>query len=461
MPSSLSLVFVQCLIAFAGIIFLLIKRGTAFMGITCLFAFSVSSASLAGFFFGRLFGLREDWITPEQEQVFVYSGWACLSVVAAMWLAWRPTPDQKSKEKRDLFPWITNRFVFFCLALGTIGTVALGFLYDVPTVGTALHLLSSWLKIGLIAAVILYKKNRSLRPLLVALGLYVPASAIAALSSGHSPVSLDAIIPIALVATCFNRVTIMSFIKLVLWMVPCMYLMIAWMGSRNLIRSGALDQFSITDRAVRFGDAFVDELINAKTTPYDIQELIFVRIDMSDILAQEIVFENAPSGEDEFAYGGTLLEGLYAVVPRAVWEDKPIVAGYSDFVSEYTGVVRDDTTAVGVPVQFELYANGGATAVIFGIFLLFYGCARLELFLASKVRPLRVVMPAMMFLVSFANGIERIMLVFASALAGAITVFVIARIIEVFFPQFLEGSAFDRRQREISPAVGLPAQRPV
>jgi hypothetical protein len=458
---SLTLVFVQCLLALGAFIFLLIKRGTAFMGITCLFAFSVSSSSLSGFFFGRIFGLREDWISPEQEQVFAYSGWACLAMVAAMWLAWRPRKNENSEGNHNLFPWITPRFVFFCLGLGTAGTVALGFLYDVPTVGTAVHLLSSWLKIGVIAAVILYKKNRNLRPLLTALGLYLPATAAAALSSGHSPVSLDAIIPIALVATCFNRVTIMSFAKLLLWMIPCMYLMIAWMGSRNMIRSGSLDQFSLVDRAVRFGDAFWDELINAKVTPYDVQDLIFLRIDMSDILAQETVFENSASGEDEFAYGETLLDGLYAVVPRAIWEDKPIVAGYSDFVSTYTGVVRDDTTAVGVPVQFELYANGGAVAVIAGIFVLFYACARLEFFLATKVRTLHVVMPAMMFLVSFANGIERITLVFASALAGAITVFVIARVIEVFFPQFLQGSAFESERRQFQPVVPTALQRPV
>lgn len=460
MPDSLSLVFVQCLLTFAALVFLLIKRGTAFMGITCLFAFSVSSASLSGFFFGRIFGLREDWITPEQEKVFVYSGWACLAMIAAMWLAWKPSEEETAKH-RDLFPWITQRFVFFCLALGTFGTIALAFLSEVPTLGTAVHLLSSWLKIGLIAAVILYKKSRKLRPLFTALALYLPATMVAALSSGHSPVSLDAIIPIALVATCFNRVSIMSFLKLSLWMIPCVYLMIAWMASRNMIRSGDLDQFSMGDRALRFGDAFVDELIHAKAAPYDIQDLIFTRIDMSDILAQETVFENSASGQDEFAYGETLLDGLYAVVPRAVWEDKPIVAGYSDFVSTYTGIVRDDTTAVGVPIQFELYANGGVPVVIVGIFILFYACARLELFLATSVRPLHVVMPSMMFLVSFASGIERITLVFASALAGAITVYVIARVIEVFFPQLLVGSPFEQRRQNVSPVVPMALRRPV
>jgi len=224
-----------------------------------------------------------------------------------------------------------------------------------------------------------------------------------------------------------------------------------------MIRSGALEQFSLGERALRFGDAFVDELTHAKATPYDIQELIFLRIDMSDILAQEMSFETSPSGEDEFAYGGTLLDGLVAVVPRAVWADKPTVAGYATFVGQYTGTSRDDDTSVGVPVQFELYANGGVPVVIVGVFILFFACARLERFLATSTRPLHVVMPGIMFLVSFAAGIERIMLVFASALAGAITVFVIARAIEMFFPQFLGGSAPERRRGALQRPLPIAA----
>ena len=311
MFDSLSIVFLQCLIALAGLIFLLFKKQTAYMGITLLFAFNVSTASLSAFFFGRLFGLREDWITPEHEKVFVYSGWAFLAMVAAVGLAWRPSKDQGADANRDLFPWITEKFVFFSLAIGSARHNRTGVPLRRPDGGHRVHLLSSWLKIGFIAAVILYKKIVTLGPLLIALFLYLPASIVAALSSGHSPVSLDAIVPIALVATCFNRVTIMSFLKLILWMIPCMYLMIGWMASRNMIRSGALDQFSMTDRAVRFGNAFVDELVHAKVTPYDIQDLIFLRIDMSDILAQEMVFENTASGEDDFAYGGTLIEWTY------------------------------------------------------------------------------------------------------------------------------------------------------
>lgn len=458
MSDSLDFVFLQCLVAAAGLILLLIRRQTAFMGVTCLFAFSVSSASLAAFFFGRLFGLREEWITSEHEKVFDYSGWACLAIVVAMWLAWRPGKDEDgSKSKLDLFPWVSERFVFFCLGLGAAGTLTAPFLTTIPTVGTAIHLLSSFLKLGLIMAVILFKKEHKVRPLLIAIILFIPASAVYALTSGHTPLSLDAIVPIALVATCLNRVTLLSFAKLALWMLPCLYLMFGWLASRGAIRSGELEQFSMIERASRFADVFTYELINIEFTPFDIQNLLFERIDMSDILAQETAFESDASGEDQFAYGETLVDGAIDLVPRAVWEDKPTVAGYANFVGQFTGTSRDDSTSIGVPVQFELYANGGTPAVIGGVFVLAFLCARLEQFVATTKRSLHVLMPSLMFLMAFANGIEQIMLVLATGLAGALTVYVIARAIEIFFPKLLPGFSAYRRPRKIQARTPVPA----
>jgi len=457
---SLSFAFLLCLLAAAGLVILLFRQQTAYMGVTCLFAFQVSSASLSAFSFGRVFGLREQWITPDHESVFLYSGWACLAIVGAMWLAWLHSKNHHANKlaQAELFPWVTERFVFFALGLGAIGTIALPFLARVPTVGTATHLLASWLKLGLITAVILFKKKGNLRPLLIAVALYIPAAAVCALSSGFTPFSVDAIICIALIATCLNRVTIFSFIKLFICMVPCVYLMFGWLASRGIIRSGELEGFPIAERATRFADVFVDELLQLHVTAYDVQTLLFDRIDMSDILAQEVAFQISPSGEDQFAYGGTLVDGLVAVVPRALWEDKPTVAGYADFVGQYTGVgPRSDNTSIGVPVQFELYANGGPPFVVAGIFILFYLCARLERFVATCRRSLHVLMPSLMFLMSFANGIEQIMLVLSTALAGAATVFVIARIVEVFYPQLLPQFRPSQFRRRLGPAIRATA----
>jgi hypothetical protein len=411
------------------------------MGITCLFALQVCSASLSGFFFGRLYGLPEAWITPAHEQVLIYSGWMCIAIIAAMWLAWWPRAPKKDEKKqrlrREAFAWMTPGFVFLALALGAASSLAVPFLFGIPTIGTAVSLLAGWLKLGLIGAVILCKKRGYLRPLLIATVIYIPLALIWALRSGHTPLSLDAIVPIALVSTCLTGVNFRSFAKLFIWMVPCVYLMFGWMASRSVIRSGELEQFSLQERASRFMDVFFDNLLDLRVTRYDVQYLLFDRIDMSDILAQETAFESSPEGEDEFAYGGTLIDGAIAVVPRAIWEDKPTVAGYATFVGKFTGISREDDTSIGVPVQFELYANGGSSWVIVGIFILFYLCARLEQFVAFCDKPLHTLMPSLMFLMSFASGIEQIMLVFSTALAGAATVFVIALAIEVFFPKLL------------------------
>ena len=457
MANSLSFVFLQCLVATAGLALLLFRKQTAYLGITCLFAFQVSSASLSGFFFGRLFGLREQWITSYHEQVLIYSGWMVLAIVAGMWVGWWPSKDKRKDDRaiqEGSFPWVTPGFIYFALGLGTIATIATPFvLFTVPTVGTAVDLLASWLKIGLIAAVVLFKKRGVIRPLLIAIALFVPAALINALRSGHSPFSIDAIICIALIATCLNRVTVWSFVKLFVYMLPCVYLMFAWMASRNVIRSGALEQFSMQERAARFTNAFVDDLFNVEVTPYDTQNLLFERIDMSDLLAQEAGFEDSPTGEDQFRYGGTIVDGLYSVVPRALWPDKPIVAGYADFVGRYTGVARNDTTSVGVPEQFELYANGGAPAVIIGMFILSFLCARLERFITYYDRSLHVLMPGLMFLMAFSNGIEQIMLVLASALAGAGASFAVARVIEVFFPQLLPQFRRAKIRRRVGGAI--------
>ncbi|HEY2827081.1 MAG TPA: hypothetical protein VGJ04_05720 [Pirellulales bacterium] len=462
MAGSLGFTFLQCWVGAVALIALLLWRQTAYMGITCLFAFAVSSASLSAFFFGRLCGLSEAWITPFHEQVFIYSGWMCWAMVAAMWLAWWPSKRKKTRAKERLgdgpmFPWITRQFVFFALGLGTVSTIALPFVSGVPTVGTAMTLLASWLKIGLIAAVILFKKSGKLQPLLIAIAMYVPAAFIYALRSGYAPLSLDAIIPIALVATCLNRVTLLSFAKLFVWMVPCVYLMFSWLASRNVIRSGELEQYSMQERARRFADVFVNNLIGLEVSRYDIQYLLFERIDMSDILAQEAGFETSASGEDEgYEYGGTLVDGLYSIVPRALWADKPTVAGYATFVSKFTGTSRDaaDDTSIGVPAQFELYANGGPVAVCIGIFALFWLCARLERFVANCDRSLHILMPSVMLLMAFNNGVEQIMLTLATALAGALAAYFVAKVIEVFFPQFLpEFRIADMRRRLKLPAA--------
>jgi len=71
-------------------------------------------------------------------------------------------------------------------------------------------------------------------------------------------------------------------------------------------------------------------------------------------------------GYVEHANGGTLADAVLAVIPRALWPDKPEFGGSGDIVSRYTGFQFAFGTSVGVGQVMEFYINFGTPGVILG-----------------------------------------------------------------------------------------------
>jgi hypothetical protein len=72
----------------------------------------------------------------------------------------------------------------------------------------------------------------------------------------------------------------------------------------------------------------------------------------------------------DFAGGETLWAALLALVPRALWPEKPVHAGSGNLVSRYTGIRFAAGTSVGVGQVLEFYVNFGTIGVILGFLLL-------------------------------------------------------------------------------------------
>jgi hypothetical protein len=70
------------------------------------------------------------------------------------------------------------------------------------------------------------------------------------------------------------------------------------------------------------------------------------------------------SGMADFAQGSTFVDAAVAMVPRALWPDKPVIAGSGDLVSDYTGITFAAGTSVGVGQVLEAYVNFGRTGVV-------------------------------------------------------------------------------------------------
>jgi hypothetical protein len=72
----------------------------------------------------------------------------------------------------------------------------------------------------------------------------------------------------------------------------------------------------------------------------------------------------------DFGRGQTLWQALIALVPRAVWPEKPVMAGSMTVVSDYTGLQFERTTSVGVGHVMEFYINFGTPGVVLGFLVL-------------------------------------------------------------------------------------------
>jgi hypothetical protein len=71
-----------------------------------------------------------------------------------------------------------------------------------------------------------------------------------------------------------------------------------------------------------------------------------------------------------YADGGTLWLAVLALVPRALWPEKPVTAGSMGLVAEYTGLRFARGTSVGLGTILELYINFRRTGVLLGCLLL-------------------------------------------------------------------------------------------
>ena len=82
-------------------------------------------------------------------------------------------------------------------------------------------------------------------------------------------------------------------------------------------------------------------------------------------------------GETELWYGATV--PLWALIPRAIWPDKPAVGGGQDLVSEFTGNQVCMKAPVSVSGQvLEFYMNFGMPGVLAGFAVLGFILMRLD-----------------------------------------------------------------------------------
>jgi hypothetical protein len=365
-------------LTYAGLI--LVCR-TALFGFNVLNVFAVSSATMSAFVICVLFGLPLDWFSADHAQVVWYSILGLLAMALGIFMAWRPLavnplragtihayvpyPKHFSADLGWLTYWV-----------GAAAEFVYPFIYNVPTVSTAVYCISGLARVGLCMLLVDALHTKLWGRLAIALGVFTALSIAGSLTSGFTFIRINAIIPLVTILLVSFGISWKSIGGLVLLTVFATSSVSAWLETRVLIRSGSLESLPLLGKASAFFAEYLQRL--TVPSPDSVFNTVMERVDMTDLLSAQVAYQ--PEVEP-YAYGETLYASLYTLIPRFLWPDKPEVAGGSSFVAQYTGIIRisGDETSIGLPYPFELYANGGPIAVIVGLGIIGYICGKLEL----------------------------------------------------------------------------------
>ena len=88
--------------------------------------------------------------------------------------------------------------------------------------------------------------------------------------------------------------------------------------------------------------------------------------------------EYIKEGKVSYADGETIFDGLLALIPRAIWVDKPFTAGSQGLVTRFTGIKVAEGTSVGIGNLMEFYVNFGYLGVVFGFYFIGLGIYLLD-----------------------------------------------------------------------------------
>lgn len=91
-----------------------------------------------------------------------------------------------------------------------------------------------------------------------------------------------------------------------------------------------------------------------------------------------LAYQRLSRGIVDFYRGRTVVEALMAIVPRALWPEKPVYGGSPKIIETMTGFKVAKGTSYGVGNVMEFYINFGIPSLVIGFLIIGFLLARLD-----------------------------------------------------------------------------------
>lgn len=145
-------------------------------------------------------------------------------------------------------------------------------------------------------------------------------------------------------------------------------LFVTYIGQRDDIRELEWkEQAGLLDRLDRISTIVTEFQLLDLASPTHVAALDG-RLNQNWLVGAAVMYHE--DGFAPFAYGATI--PIWALIPRAVWPDKPEVGGSGSIVTDFTGIQFAEGTSVGAGQVLEFYVNFGIPGVLIGFLGLGY-----------------------------------------------------------------------------------------
>jgi hypothetical protein len=455
------LLFIGCLLVLGAWLALVAAARTMLLGLNFLNLFAVGSATLGSFTFGVLVGDPMAWFTPEHNVVIGYSIAGLLAMLAGIFVAWMPLIRRggvhgAARSALLAAPHLNERLGWVTLAVGVSAQLLYSPVYLIPTLSTAVNALASLGRVGLFIMAWSALRTGKWPQVAVGFGVYMTIMLVASVTGGYSFIRIDTLIPMAAILFLSRGLRPLSIAVIPLVFAVILVATSGWMGSRDLIREGSLENLPLDEKISRFLDHYA--MTFESLTRDDIMQTVNRRVDGTELLAAQVGWQ---PDHEPFAYGATVLGAAYNIIPRAVWPEKPEVAGGSAFVERYTGLSWGESfgTSVGLPYPFELYANGGALAVVLGLFAIGYLGGVMERRLFAKPLSLGAFWALAVATAVVCDGGQRVEVVLPALVAAALSAYALGWAIRRYDPS-LEEHLLRGSPADVPSELGIPLASP-
>lgn len=299
-----------------------------------------------------------------------------VAFVAGVWLARRfdksPTPaaqpgTRRAPSPRQMMPWAPRQFLLFCLFGGWLLIFGVSLLLRLPSIGAVVE------------------KGGAIWILGVMLGLNQafhrrawPAAALWSLALVVYPIVILVIggfigygVAIIVLAGSLLAITLKRYWMIVgtvaLVSVLGLSLFVTYFGVRTELRQAAWAGASIERRAEVASKIVTQFRLFDAQNPSHL-EALDKRLNQN--LFVGLSAERLRYGQVEYLGGRSVWEGAIALVPRALWPDKPVFGGSGTIVADMTGLNLNHNTSWGVGNVMEFYINFGLVGLVGGFLIL-------------------------------------------------------------------------------------------